>query len=51
MHDVTHVTIQVAVQSEYEPYLKNGDTLDTNPLRIIQTTLRTIQYHPHKTYS
>ena len=40
----THATIKVTVQSEHEPYQSNGDTFDTNPLRIIQTTLRTLQY-------
>ena len=39
MHGVTHVTIQVAVQSEHEPYGTNGDTFYTNSLRIMRTTL------------
>ena len=46
----THVTIKVTVQSEHEPYQSNGDTFDANPLSIIQTTLRTVQYRPYKTY-
>ena len=29
-------------QSEHEPYQSNGDTFDTNPLRIIQTTFCTL---------
>ena len=41
IHGDTHTTIKVTVQSEHEPYQSNGDTSDTNPLRIIQTTLRT----------
>ena len=49
MHGETHTTIKVAVHSEYEPYRSNGDNFDTNPLRIIQTTSRTILYHPYKT--
>ena len=47
----THVTIKVTEQSEHEAYQSNGDTFYTNPLRIIQTTLRTLQYRPYKTYS
>ena len=50
IHGDTHATIKVTVQSEHEPYQSNGDTFDTNPLRIIQTTLRTLQYRPYKTY-
>ena len=50
IHGDTHATIKVTVQSEHEPYQSNDDTFDTNPLRIIQTTLRTLQYRPYKTY-
>ena len=50
IHGDTYATIKVSVQSEHEPYQSNGDTFDTNPLRIIQTTLRTLQYRPYKTY-
>ena len=42
IHGDTHATIKVTVQSEHEPYHSNCDTFDTNPLRIIQTTLRTL---------
>ena len=38
-HGDTHATIKAAVQSEHEQYQSNGDTFNTNPLRIIQTTL------------
>ena len=51
IHGDTHATIKVTVQFEHEPYQSNGDTFDTNRLRIIQTTLRTLQYRPYKTYS
>ena len=34
IHGDTHATSKVTVQSEHEPYQSNGDTLDTNPLRI-----------------
>ena len=47
MHGVTSL---VYVQCEQEPYRTNGDTFNTNPLRVMRTTLRTIQYHRHKTY-
>ena len=50
IHGDTHATSKVTVQSEHEPYQSNGDTFDTNPLRIIQATLRTLQYRPYKTY-
>ena len=53
IHGDTLVTIKVTVQSEHEPYQSNGDTFDTNPLRIIQTTLHVctlLQYRPYKTY-
>ena len=43
IHGVTHATIKVTVQSEHEPYRSNGDTFDTNPLRIMRATLRNIQ--------
>ena len=38
IHGDTHAKIKITVQSEHEPYQSNGDTLDTNPLRIIRTT-------------
>ena len=50
IHGDTHATIKVTVQPEHEPYQSNGDTFDTNPLRIIRATLRTLQYRPYKTY-
>ena len=50
IHGDTHATIKVTVQSEHEQYQSNGDTLDTNPLSIIQATLRILQYRPYKTY-
>ena len=49
MHGETYTTIKVTVHSEYEPYRSNSDNFDTNPLRIIQTTSRTILYRPYKT--
>ena len=50
IHGDTHAIFKVNVQSEQEPYPSNGDTFDMNRLRIIQTTIRTIQYHLDKTY-
>ena len=47
IHGDTHAPIKVNVQKEHKPYRSNGDTFDTNPSRILQTTLRTIQYHPY----
>ena len=41
IHCNMHATSKVIVQSEYEPYLSNGDTFDINLIPIIQTTLRT----------
>ena len=38
IHGDAHATSKVTVQSEHEPYQSNGDTFDTYPLRIIQTT-------------
>ena len=46
IHDATNATIIVAKQSEHKLYRSNGNTFDTNPLRIIRTALRIIQYHP-----
>ena len=38
IHGDTHATIKVNVQFKHEPYQSNGETFDTNPLRIIRTT-------------
>ena len=50
MHGDMHATIKVNVHFKHERYQSNGDTFDTNPLRIIRTTLRIFQYCLYKTY-